>query len=138
MKKDDVKDFDARTLREILLDEECSDPITMFDDEGNAVEFAQLAVIPDGETFYAVMTPVAEEESEEDEGVYIFKLIVDPEDGEESLVIEDDEEKAQEVFDAYMSLLEEAGYCDGDCDCCDEDCDCCDDDCDCHNDGDDD
>ncbi len=102
--------MDEKEMNQIekILDENNEDNIILYDEDDNAVEFEQAAVIPMDDSVYVILVPVTPMEGVgEDEGV-VF-VIEEDEDGEAvlSLVVEDDVIDA--VFDEYDSLLEEDG-----------------------------
>jgi len=93
---------------EKILDENNCDNIVLYDEDGNAVEFEQVAVIPLDDSIYVILVPVTEIEGVgEDEGI-VF-VIEEDEDDEPllSIVVEDDIIDA--VFAEYDKLVEEDG-----------------------------
>ena len=93
---------------EKILDEENCDNIVLYDEDDNAVEFEQVAVIPMDDSIYVILVPVTEMEGVgEDEGV-VF-VIEEDEENEPllSIVVEDDVIDA--VFAEYDKLVEEDG-----------------------------
>ena len=91
---------------EMLLDENCNDNITLYDEDGEATEFEQIAVIPLDEEVYFILRPIDLEGLEDDEA-FVFQLI-ESEDGDSIDFIEDDE-IIDRVFDVYNSLFDEDG-----------------------------
>ena len=93
---------------EKILDEENCDNIVLYDEDDNAVEFEQVAVIPMDDSIYVILVPVTEMEGVgEDEGI-VF-VIEEDEENEPllSIVVEDDVIDA--VFAEYDKLVEEDG-----------------------------
>ena len=93
---------------EKILDENNCDNIILYDEDENAVEFEQVAVIPMNDAIYVILVPVTEMEGVgEDEGV-VF-VIEEDEDNEPllSIVVEDDVVDA--VFAEYEKLVAEDG-----------------------------
>ena len=90
-----------------ILDPENTDNIVMYDEEGEALEFEQIAVLPlDGE-LYAILRPIDpefEEEMDEDEAL-VFK--VEEVDGEDTLVLVEDDDVVDAVFEEFYAMLEE-------------------------------
>ena len=92
---------------DMLLDENNDDPITLYDNEDNKVQFEQVAVIPDNEKIYAILKPIDKMEDVADDEAIVFLADID-EEGYSVLTIETDEEIASRVFDKYYQLLDEA------------------------------
>ncbi len=109
-KKTDVKKEEEIVkvdLLDVLLDEENTAPIYMFDDKGRQLEFEQVAVIPYGEEdLYTILKPLTKLEGIGDDEAIVFKVEED-EKGESYLRVEDKEEIAIAVFDQYYNLIEE-------------------------------
>ena len=91
---------------EKLFDEENTDNITLFGDDGKAVEFEQVALIVLEEKNYAILA-LAEppEGSDGDEGI-VFAIEED-EDGAARLITVTDDSVIDAVFDVYDKLWEE-------------------------------
>lgn len=93
-------------LLDVLFDENNFDPIVLADDKGGSYNFEQVAIIPlDNET-YAILKPIDKMDDVEDDEAFVFKLIKN-EEGEARLVIEDDDEIGEKVFEEYYKLLDE-------------------------------
>ena len=94
-----------RSLTEKLLDPECDDDITLYDEDGNETVFGQVAIIPMDEKIYAILTPITPIEGVgEDEGIV---FLLDEIDDEEALSIVLEEDIVDRVFDEYEKLCEE-------------------------------
>lgn len=89
---------------EMLLDENCNDNITLYDEDGEPMEFEQIAMIPIEEDTYFILRPIGMEELEDDLA-FVFKLI-ESEDGA-GIDLVDDDEIADLVFEQYYALFEE-------------------------------
>lgn len=110
-KKTDVKNEEEEIVKvdllDVLLDEENTAPIYMFDDKGRQLKFEQVAVIPYGEEdLYAILKPLTKLEGIADDEAIVFKVEEDDK-GESYLRVEDKEEIAIAVFDQYYNLIEE-------------------------------
>lgn len=93
-------------LLDVLFDENNFDPIVLADDEGNSYNFEQVAIIPlDNET-YVILKPMDNMDDVEEDEAFVFKITQD-EAGEARLVIEDDDEIGEKVFEEYYKLLDE-------------------------------
>lgn len=92
---------------EMLLDENNDENIVLFDEKNNETEFEQVAIIPVEEKVYAILKPVAPMEGLDDDQALVFGI--EEIDDEDCLVLEDDEEVIDVVFDAYYALLREQG-----------------------------
>ena len=92
-----------RTVLQKLLDEENSDNITLYDEEGNELEFEQIAIIPLGDALYAILKPVVLMEGMADDEALVF--LIDEEEEMVSLVA--DEEIGAAVFEEYYKLFDD-------------------------------
>ena len=92
---------------EKLLDEANDEVIVLFNENNEEVAFEQIAVIPIEGQIYAILKPVKPMVGVgEDEGL-VFKIVEI--DDEDCLVLVDNEEEVNAVFDVYDKLLEDAG-----------------------------
>lgn len=99
----DEKEYD---LFDILTDENNSDPINLFDENGKEVSFEQVAIVPLNNEIYAVLKPITDMPEIKDDEAIVFKLDKDAE-GEIILVIEEDDKVGEKVFEEYYKLLDE-------------------------------
>lgn len=90
-----------------LFDENNSDNITLVNEDGEAIEFEQVALIPISGTVYVILKPanampgIAEDEAL----VFAVETVED----EECLTILEDDEMVDRVFEEYYKLLRENG-----------------------------
>ncbi|GAQ26102.1 MULTISPECIES: DUF1292 domain-containing protein [Tepidanaerobacter] len=78
--------------------------ITLLDENGEETVFEILGVINVEDTDYAILSPLIEDEEDEEEGeAYIFRIDVDEEGNEVLFEVEDDEE-FEMVRDAWEML----------------------------------
>ena len=92
---------------EMLLDDDNTDNLILFDEDNRETEFEQIAVIPLDERIYAILKPVTEVVGVNDDEALVF--VIEEIDDEDCLVIVDDQKIVDEVFDEYYKLLEEEG-----------------------------
>lgn len=97
-------------LLDILLDRENRNNIFLKDDNGKIIEFEQICVIPydlkgQDRILYAVLKPINVEGIADDEAV-VFKVVFP--NGTTALVLEEDENRAKNVFEKYYDILNEA------------------------------
>ena len=88
---------------EKLFDPENMDPIIMVDEEGNEVEFEQIAILPYEGGIYALLKPLAPLEGVGEDEAIVFAI--EEQDGEANLAIVDDLAIIDGVFDLYESLV---------------------------------
>lgn len=91
-----------------LFDEDNTDPIVMYNEKGEKVEFEQIALIPIEEDIYAILKPTEEMEGIGEDEALVFE-IVEPEDEEEEeyLNLVSDLTIIDKVFDVYNKLIDE-------------------------------
>ena len=103
MSKEKLNEVEERDAIEMLLDEECTDDITLYDENNNPVDFEQIAVIPLDERLFAILKPVEPLEGVgENEGIVIE---IDEENDDIYTVNED--EIVDKVFEEYYKMNEE-------------------------------
>ena len=93
-------------ILDILLDEDNEDPVTLYNEQGKAIKFDQVAIIPLEERLFAILKPIDEIPGVADDEALVF-AINENENGETTLVVETDEPLAMRVFDEYYKLLDE-------------------------------
>lgn len=91
-------------LLNMILDPDNTDPIVLDSADG-PIEFEQIAYIPYQECIYVVMHNITPMEGIGEDECMIFRYV--QKDGEESLLIEEDEEIANAVYGIYLSMLED-------------------------------
>lgn len=92
---------------DMILDEQNSENIVLYNENNEPMEFQQIAVIPLGEKTYVILQPVGEfEEIGEDEAL-VFSIESTDEEEYISIVVEDAIIDA--VFEEYYQLLRESG-----------------------------
>ncbi len=91
----------TKSLIDVLLDPEDGSDLTFYDEEGKAVEMAQVAVIPYDGDVYAILAPKELLADDDPNVAMVYKV-----DGDNIKLVEDDE-TADTVFDLYDALYEE-------------------------------
>ena len=92
---------------ELLLDENNTDNLKLYDENNKETEFEQVAVIPLNGKIYAILKPVTKIVGVNDDEALVF--VIEEIDDEDCLVIVDDEKVADDVFKEYYDLLKEEG-----------------------------
>lgn len=92
---------------EMLLDENNTENIVLYDENNKETVFEQVAIIPLDDKIYAILKPVTEISGINDDEALVF--MIEELDDEEVLVVVDDEEIVDEVFNEYYELLKEEG-----------------------------
>lgn len=107
-KKEEEEQIVRVDLLDVLLDENNTAPIYMYDETGRQLKFEQVAVIPyGGEDLYCILKPLTKLEGIADDEAIVFKIDED-ENGEAILRVEANEQIAISVFDQYYNLVEES------------------------------
>lgn len=91
---------------EMLLDENCNDPITLYSENDEPMDFQQVALIPHEGILYAILKPMGDGILAEDEAL-VFAL--EQYEGEPALIICEDDAVIDQVFAAYYELLRQSG-----------------------------
>ncbi len=89
-----------------LLDPKDSDPIVLYDENDNKVEFEQIALIPYEEKLYTILKPVEKMEGVADDEAIVFAFEEDADD-DQILVVEENDSIIDAVFDVYNKLVDE-------------------------------
>ena len=90
---------------EQLLNEDNTDNIILYDENNRKIEFEQVAVIPLKEKIYALLKPVTKIAGIADDEALVFAI--EEVDDEDCLVIVDDNDVIDKVFEIYYELLDE-------------------------------
>ena len=89
------------------------DVVTLLSDDGEEIDFIEVAGIAYRGNFYAVLQPVELLDGMEEDEALVFK-VTRGKDGEDKFEIELDDAIIEAVFEEYNKLLEEAnGSADG-------------------------
>jgi len=90
---------------DMILDPECEDDITLYDENNNPTVFEQVAVIPLDEKVYVILKPVTVIAGVADDEALVF--VIEEIEDEDTLVLADSEETVDRVFEEYYKLLDE-------------------------------
>jgi uncharacterized protein YrzB (UPF0473 family) len=115
------------------MDEE-RDFVVFTDEDGNEFELDVITYFDYNDNEYAILADLNGEEGdeEEEEGLYIMRIIVSEDGQTEEFVPPEDEDMDALVELAEKVLSEDCCCCDDDCDCEDGDCGCEEHEHDCH------
>lgn len=128
MKKDKLKKlFDEATvetkteretyqhvdLLDVLLDSDNKEPIILLDENGRKLTFDQVAVIPHEDSrgekqLFALLKPLDKLQGIADDEMIVFRASED-ENGNTTLVVEEDEDIWRALYVKYLKLLREHG-----------------------------
>lgn len=115
MKKENKQEQVKNDNVELFEDEEI---ITLQDENGNDVDFAEVACVEYEGKFYALLQPVDDVEGMEEDEVII--CLLEPQDDETEIITPVmDDELAEKVFEEYLKAV-----ADEECGCDDQECDC--------------
>lgn len=89
-----------------LLDEENNENIVLYNEKDQPQEFVQIALIVLDGTLYAILQPLGMEGVAENEAL-VFSIV--DIDGEDCLVMVEDDAVIDAVFEDYYRLLREEG-----------------------------
>ena len=92
---------------EMLYDDNNTDNITLYNEEGEAIEFEQIALIPLDERDFAILRPVEAPEGMGEDEAYVFAI--EEVDGEEDLILVEDDDIVDAVFEEYYTMLRAEG-----------------------------
>lgn len=92
---------------EMLLDENNTENLKLYDENNKETEFEQVAIIPLDEKIYAILKPVTKIVGVNDDEALVF--VIEEIDDEDCLVIVDDETVVDKVFKEYYELLKAEG-----------------------------
>lgn len=89
---------------ELLLDENYNDNIIFHDDDGNPMEFEQIALIPLDDEKYTILHPV--NMGYDDDEVVAYHIFADEKNYE--LIAVDNEDVLQKLHNEYLKLLKKS------------------------------
>lgn len=92
---------------DMLLDENNTENIKLYNEENQEVEFEQIALVPIENKTYAILKPVQEMEGIADDEALVF--VIEEIDDEDCLVIVEDDKVVDAVFEEYYKMLKEEG-----------------------------
>lgn len=92
---------------DMLLDENNTENIKLYNEENQEVEFEQIALVPIENKTYAILKPVNEMEGIAEDEALVF--VIDEIDDEDCLVIVEDDNIVDKVFEEYYKMLKEEG-----------------------------
>ena len=95
------------TAIDMILDENNDENIVLYNEEGEAFEFEQIALIVLGNTQFVILRPLLDDEDIDEDEALVFAI--EEVDGEDALVIVEDEEVVDAVFEAYYDMLRAEG-----------------------------
>ena len=85
---------------DMLLDENNTENIKLYNEENQEVEFEQIALVPIENKTYAILKPAQTMEGVADDEALVFAI--DEVDGEECLVIEENDAVIDKVFQILL------------------------------------
>lgn len=89
-----------------IFDENNTENVVLYNADDEAVEFEQIAIIPLGDSDYAILKPVVPLDGMTDDEAIVFELS-ETEDEERQLIMTQDADVIDKVFDIYEKLFEE-------------------------------
>ena len=92
---------------DMLLDENNTDNIKLFNEDNQEVEFEQIALVPFEEKTYAILKPVNVIDGIGEDEALVF--VIEEIDDEECLVIVEDDIIIDKVFEDYYQMLKDEG-----------------------------
>lgn len=92
---------------EKLLNEDNTENVILYDEKNQPTEFEQVAIIPLYEKIFVILKPVTPIENMDDDEALVF--VIEEIDDQDSLVIVEDINLVNEVFDEYYKLLKDEG-----------------------------
>lgn len=100
------KSKEEKDLFSILMDDDNTDPIVVFGEDGERVEFLQVAVLPHEDCLYCILKPITPMKDVAEDEAIPFQVVMD-EDRRSALDPVTDTKLAMELFDMYYDLIEE-------------------------------
>ena len=92
---------------DMLLDENNTENIKLFNEDNQEVEFEQIALVPINDKTYVILKPANEMEGIADDEALVF--VIDEIDDEDCLVIVEDDAIVDQVFEEYYKMLKAEG-----------------------------
>lgn len=90
-----------------IFDEDNTDPIVLYNEKGEPIEFEQVALIPLDEKAYAILKPLKEMEGIGENEALVFEIIENAnEDEEDFLALVVDVDIIDRVFKVYDGLVD--------------------------------
>lgn len=102
-KKTEAKEV---TAIDALFDPNNEENIVLYNEKDEAVEFEQIAIIPQGDDVFAILRPTAKIDGVADDEAFVFEVVEDEENNDTLRLVEDDK-IIDAVFADYNKLLDE-------------------------------
>ena len=94
-------------MDEMLEEEYEDDIVTLMAENGEELEFVELAGIAYNGKFYSILQPVEFPEGMEDDEAWVFEVVSNP-DGSTKFNVVLDDEIIDAIFEEYNRLIDEA------------------------------
>lgn len=104
--KEEKKEVKEVNPIDALFDVNNSENIVLYNENDEAVEFEQIALIPLAETVYAILKPTEKVEGVADDEAFVFEVVENEEEGD-TLRLVDNDKIIDDVFEEYNKLLDE-------------------------------
>ena len=103
--------MENNNIGDILFDEESNDNIILYGDNGEEIEFEQIATIAleENGTVYCMLHPVKPMDGMAEDEAIVMELSEDLDSGDDVLVMVDNEEILDKVWEEYYKLCRENG-----------------------------
>ena len=86
----------------MLLDENCSEPIVLYNEDNEEIALDQIAVIPYLGDTYAILKPLGDFEGVGENEALVF--VIAEEDDEDVLIVVDDDAVIDAIFNLYYEM----------------------------------
>ena len=103
--------MENNNIGDILFDEESNQNIILYGDNGEEIEFEQVATIclEENGTVYCLLHPVKPMDGMEEDAAIVMELSEDIDTGDDILLMVDNEEILDKVWEEYYKLCRENG-----------------------------
>ena len=92
---------------DMIFDEDNNDPIVLFNENNEEIQFEQIALIPLEGAIYVILKPMGDFDGVGEDEALVFTIT--EHEGEEVLVIEERDDVIDAVFEEYYAMLAEEG-----------------------------
>lgn len=87
-----------------ILDPNDTDPVVLYDDKDNGIEFEQICLVPLKKQLYCILRPTKPMKGLDADEALVFQIYTDKE-REDTLLLITDSKLMDEVFNVYYELL---------------------------------
>ena len=105
---EEIEDEEENGLISQILDPDNTDPIILQNDDGEDVEFEQVALVPYDDELFTILKPITKVQGVSEDEAVVFRIDYIEDEEEFYLNVETEQAVLDEVYKVYENLFLEA------------------------------